>query len=80
MAGNLYEVRPSIGRLDASFGWYLKGKGNHEFTAEWPGTSGLMIRGETEKLILLKYGKSNLLVAGRNNAPLQVYQINRNNK
>ncbi len=80
VAGNLYEVRPSIGRMDASFGWFLKGEikkeGGLMYRAEWPDQSGLMIRGQAGSLNEFNFGNDKIIVAGLNNAKAEYYSVN----
>ena len=76
IAGNLYEVRPSVGRMDASFGWLLKGQGQDNFKIEWPGKSGWFVRGETRKLAELKVKGGKIVIAGVNNSDAQFFRVN----
>ena len=74
LAGNFYEIQPSIGRFDASFGTFLRGDGHGNFTAVEPLESGFAARGAVRDL--KKLGRDLLLVAV-NNGPIQVFKIRR---
>ncbi len=76
LAGNIYEVRPSIGRMDASFGWFLRGKGNDNYQVQWPDESGVMIRGQAGSLKEFSFGKIKIVAAGLNNASAEFYTVN----
>jgi len=68
VAGNFYGVTPLEGRYDASYGLFLHGDGNGEFTAVDMEQSGLAIDGQVRRLAFLgsaKYGR--LIVAAKNN-------------
>jgi hypothetical protein len=73
VAGNLYGVTPADGRYDASYGPFLHGDGNGNFTAVDMERSGLEIDGEARHMAVLKRatGETLILVA-RNNDRLQV--------
>lgn len=74
--GNFYANQPSIGRLDASFGWFLKGDGKGNFTQIQPREGGFQVPGEGRDLKLLKNrsGKQWVL-AGRNNDAVRFFEI-----
>ena len=59
VVGNDYTVRPSMGRYDASYGWYLSGIDSLKFKAFMPVQSGLTVNGDARKIIPVKIqGKS----------------------
>ncbi len=70
--GNWYDVQPSMGRYDASYGVCLQGDGKGNFTAIEPTQSGFIISGQGRDVKLLKNGQ--ILIA-RNNLPMQVMQL-----
>ncbi|MGB3618880.1 MAG: VCBS repeat-containing protein, partial [Catalinimonas sp.] len=74
LGGNLYRMRPRVGRSDASFGLMLRGDGKGGFTVTPPGVSGLVLDGEVRDLAQLSLadGSSALLVA-INDAPVRLY-------
>lgn len=67
LGGNLLNVKPEMGQYDASFGCYLKGKGDGTFSWLPPAQSGIKINGEIRDFAMVKSGKSNLLIVARNN-------------
>jgi hypothetical protein len=67
LGGNLYRVKPEVGRYDASYGVYLKGDGKGGFKFVSPINSGLVIDGEVRDFTVLKSGGKNLILVARNN-------------
>ncbi len=74
LGGNLYGVKPEVGRYDASQGLFLKGQGNGTFRAQPARTSGLVLKGQIRDLEILEIGGQSLLVASRNDDTLQLYR------
>ena len=77
IGGNLYRVKPEVGRYDASYGVFLKGDGKGYFTYLPPKETGFFVDGEVrdiKKIIIDKQGY--VLVARNNDTPL-VFKINR---
>ena len=68
LGGNLYSVKPEVGRYDASFGTLLLNDGNMNFSAADP-KSGFSIPGEIRDFIVL----DNQVIISRNKA--QVVQL-----
>ena len=54
LGGNLYNVKPEVGRYDASFGVFLNGMGKGTFKARPYQESGLFLKGEVRDFNLLK--------------------------
>jgi len=77
LAGNNYHVSPSIGRYDASYGWYLAGSKSMEFKALMPAQSGLIIEGDSRKLLIIRISGKDYLIAAVNNSDLKMFLINR---
>jgi hypothetical protein len=75
LAGNNYPVRPSYGRYDASYGWYLAGDTSGGFKTIMPVESGLIIKGDARKILPLKVSQKNYVVAAVNNGELQLFEI-----
>jgi enediyne biosynthesis protein E4 len=71
LGGNFYEMQPSIGRFDASYGSILKGDGKGNFTPLSPSQTGFILRGAVRDI--KKVGK--YIVVSANNAPLQVFKM-----
>ena len=75
VGGNLYRVKPEVGRYDASRGLFLKGKGDGSFES-WPASrSGIRIEGELRDFIVVRVGENNLLLGARNSDSLVAYII-----
>ncbi|MFN7118543.1 MAG: VCBS repeat-containing protein [Saprospiraceae bacterium] len=68
--GNWYDVQPSMGRYDASYGILLQGNGKGNFTSVEPQRSGFVVTGQGRDIKILPDGR--ILVA-RNNAAMQVF-------
>ncbi len=76
LGGNLYHVKPEVGRYDASFGVYLKGDGKGNFKSIKGEESGLVIRGEVRDFAKIKVKNSTILVALRNNEEPVFFKLN----
>ena len=74
LGGNLHNVKPEIGRYDASYGHFLKGLGNGEFDIYNMDESGLFLDGEVRDLKTLNQIQNNLLLIARNNSTMEFYQ------
>lgn len=68
LGGNLYNVKPEIGRYDASYGVYLENLGGMKFKSHIDG-NGFMIKGEVRDIVL---GDQSLIVA-RNRDSLAIF-------
>ena len=75
LGGNLYRVKPEVGRYDASYGHFLAGNGKGDFTLEPPLRSGFRLEGEIRDIRTIQSPEGPLLLVARNNAPLQVFRI-----
>lgn len=75
LAGNLYGVKPEVGRYDASYGTYLKGVGAGRFAAVPSRKSGFRVDGEVRDMKQIRLGNSNYLLVARNNDSLVVYKV-----
>lgn len=75
LAGNDYDVRPSYGRFDASFGWCMLALNDSLFKALYPVKSGLRINGAARKLISIEIAGKHYLLAAVNNGSLQVFRF-----
>lgn len=73
LGGNLYNVKPEVGRYDASYGSMLLGDGKGNFRSVPVKESGLRLKGEVRDMMELKTGKGTLLLVARSNAPVQVF-------
>lgn len=70
--GNFYRAKPEVGQYDASYGCFLKGDGHNNFISEPATRTGLVLNGEVRDMIILKKGRSNVVMVARNNASLQI--------
>jgi len=68
MGGNLFRVKPEVGRYDASFGTYLENLGSGKFLST-PGNKGLKVRGEIRSIQIV----NNKLLFARNSDSLSLY-------
>lgn len=75
LAGNNYQVRPSLGRQDASFGWFLAGNKSHEFKTLTPVQSGFEVHGASRKIVGIKISGKQHFVVGVNNSELQIFRV-----
>lgn len=67
LGGNLYGVKPEVGRYDASYGIFMKGDGKGKFIPVSAKKSGISIDGEVRDFTMLKSNGTNLLMVARNN-------------
>jgi len=70
---NWYDVQPSMGRYDASYGVYLQGNNKGNLISIEPSQSGFVVNGQGRDIKILKNG---LVLVARNNLPMQVFKIN----
>ncbi|NSW93332.1 MAG: VCBS repeat-containing protein [Bacteroidales bacterium] len=74
LGGNLYKVKPEVGRYDASYGAFLEGNGKGEFKYIPPKITGFHLDGEVRDIIEMKTSKGNLVIVARNNEELQIFK------
>lgn len=73
LGGNLYAVKPEMGRYDASYGLILLGDGKGGFTPKQSADTGFRVSGEVRAIQQIRIaGKPHFLVA-RNNNTLQLF-------
>lgn len=73
LAGNEYQTEVMTGRYDASYGLFLKGKGDGNFLPAAHINAGVFIKGDVKDLKLINNGRGdNLILAGINNERMQV--------
>jgi len=70
------KAKPEVGRYDASYGVFLKGHGNGNFTSIRPKDSGFFVEGEVRDIQKITIGKSNYVLVARNNDTPMVFKIN----
>ena len=75
LGGNLYNVKPEVGRYDASYGSFLLGDGRGGFRNIPPKLSGFHLNGEIRDIMEVKTTTGEILVISRSNGPLQVFKV-----
>ncbi len=75
LGGNLYHVKPEVGRYDASYGNFLAGDGHGNFSVVPPTQSGFRLNGEIRDIQVIQSPDGTLLVVARSNDPLQLFRI-----
>ena len=75
IGGNLYNVKPEVGRYDASYGSLLSGDGRGGFSYIPPKSSGFHLDGEIRDIMEVATSKGKILVIARNNDSLQVFKV-----
>lgn len=75
LGGNLYNVKPEVGRYDASFGSFLLGDGHGGFRFIPAKLSGFHLEGEIRDIMEVTTSKGKILVVARSNDSLQVFKI-----
>jgi hypothetical protein len=71
LGGNLHNVKPEVGRYDASYGLFLSGMGQGKFKVIPYQESGLFLEGEIRDFNLLKIKGQYFLTVARNNNSIQ---------
>jgi hypothetical protein len=75
LAGNEYEYNVAVGRMDASYGLWMKGDGK-TFSSVAPVKSGLILEGDIRDMKFIQNKKlGKLLLVARNNDSLQICQL-----
>ena len=74
IGGNLYKVKPEVGRYDASYGLLLMGRGDGTFEEVLAEQSGIRLEDEIRDFISIETKDKNLIIASRNNESIQVFQ------
>jgi hypothetical protein len=75
LGGNLYNVKPEVGRYDASYGSFLLGDGKGGFTNIPAKVSGFRLDGEIRDIMKIPTNNGKLMVVARSNYPLQVFKV-----
>ena len=75
LGGNLYKVKPEVGRYDASYGSFLEGDGRGGFKYIPPKVTGFHLDGEIRDIIEVTTPRGKILVVARNNEALQILKI-----
>lgn len=69
LGGNLYGVKPEVGRYDASYGVYLENLGDMSFKASQNGR-GFAVKGQVRDFII----NNNKIIVARNNDSLAIFK------
>ncbi len=75
LGGNLYNVKPEVGRYDASYGSLLLGDGKGGFRNVPAKVSGFRLDGEIRDIMEVTTSNGKLMVVARSNDPLQVFKV-----
>ncbi|MDQ3536274.1 MAG: VCBS repeat-containing protein, partial [Bacteroidota bacterium] len=75
LGGNLHNVKPEIGRYDASYGVLLKGLGKRKFDIVVTKDSGLFLQGEIRDFGWINAKGRKILTVVRNNASIQFFEF-----
>jgi hypothetical protein len=75
LGGNLHNVKPEVGRYDASYGSFLAGDGKGGFNYIPVGLSGFHLEGEIRDIMEINVPAGKVLVVARSNGPLQVFKV-----
>ncbi len=76
LTGNMYDMHPYQGRMDASNAVLLQGNGKGNFTALSILQSGVYVPGNARSLIQFPYNGSLAIVAAQNQSGLQFFYLN----
>ena len=74
LGGNLYNVKPELGRYDASYGSFLIGDGKGGFSYMPAKSSGFHLDNEVRNIMEVKTTKDKIVVVARSNDPLQIFK------
>jgi len=75
MGGNFYRSKPEVGMYDASYGLMLKGDGKGNFQPLSAAQSGFFVKGEIRDMIPIQIGKRSMVIVAKNNAPVEIFEI-----
>ena len=77
LAGNLYGLKPELGRYDANYGVYYKGLPKHKLEYQSPSITGFFYKGEARDMVSIKNGANKeLIFLGLNNDSLKIFKNN----
>jgi hypothetical protein len=77
LGGNLFEVKPEIGKYDASYGTLLLGNGDGTFNAIQNNCIGLYLKGQVRDIVPFKLNSAQVFLVALNNEKMQILQTNR---
>jgi hypothetical protein len=76
LSGNDYSAVPSIGRYDAGFGIFMPGIKGPPLKAFRPSESGLIIKGDSRRMVTMKISGITHVIAAINSDSIQVFRVN----
>ncbi|MEO9474379.1 MAG: VCBS repeat-containing protein [Cyclobacteriaceae bacterium] len=76
LGGNLFGVKPEVGRYDASYGSVLLGDGKGGFREASFHKSGLFLTGEIRDICNVKLGGKDIILVVRNDDSLLIFETN----
>ena len=80
LGGNLFEVKPEVGRYDASYGTLLLGQGDGKFIPVDNRISGIDLNGQVRDIVPMTTAKDELFLIAKNNDKIQVLRKNTKTK
>ncbi len=75
LGGNLYHVKPEVGRYDASYGHLLEGDGAGGFRVIPPSSSGFKLEGEIRDIQAIETPSGKMLLIARSNDRPQLFRV-----
>lgn len=75
LGGNLYHVKPEVGRYDASYGLLLTGNGNGGFKSILSKDSGIMLKSQARGFSIIDIKNKPMLLVANNNDRAQLFSI-----
>ena len=75
LGGNIYGVKPEVGRYDANYGLLLKGNGDNSFQAILASVSGFSVKGQLRDMVAIEANGKKLLLVAKNNEKMQVFEF-----
>lgn len=80
LGGNLYGVKPEVGRYDASYGLLLKGMGEGQFAPVETRRSGFFSQGQIRDLLILPGKQQPLVLVAHNDDRIRAFSWSENNR
>jgi enediyne biosynthesis protein E4 len=75
LAGNMFGLKPELGRYDANYGVFYKGQPHNKFVYLPPANTGFFYKGEARDLITIKNAAfKELIILARNNDSLLIFE------
>jgi hypothetical protein len=75
LVGNNYNIRPSYGRYDASYGCCLLADTGNTYTSLMPVKSGFIVKGDARRVVPLYISDQHYLLVALNNGDLQIFNF-----